>query len=108
MVTRDGDSANFNLTLNISPQSLDGLLVREKISSEQVLILKIKKPDYLGQSKWELQFDDRIREAKILDDVWLRKFQSRDEDVRPGDAIKGLVRVEVSYGFGGRRDCNSL
>ncbi len=74
---------------------VEELLTREVIPSQTVLILKVKKPDYLGTSKWEFVFEHAI-EAKILDVDWLVRFQNRREDVRPGDAIRAEVLTEVS------------
>ena len=37
--------------------------------------------------------------ARIEDTNWLRSFQAREIDVRPGDALRCLATVEHSYGF---------
>ena len=62
------------------------------------MILPVKKPDYLGNSMWGLRHGKRNIEAKILDEAWLRRFQNREEDVRPGDALQCLVATELLYG----------
>jgi hypothetical protein len=33
-----------------------------------------------------------------MDDAWLQRFQNRDIDVRPGDALKCLATIERHYG----------
>ncbi len=63
------------------------------------MILIVKKPDYLGQSKWDLRYGKKAITAKINDDVWLANFQNRTEDVRPGDALDCIVEIEIGYGF---------
>jgi hypothetical protein len=93
--------ANFNRTFQFSMESLEDLLTRETISNEATLILKVKKPDYLGESRWEFHFENRTIEAKIRDMEWLGKFQSREEDVRPGDALKARVSTEIRYSYEG-------
>lgn len=98
-ISNDGD-ANLNLTFQFSISEMEALLTSEILSSESVMILKVKKPDYLGESKWEFVFGRGI-EAKILDAEWLSSFQSRSEDVRPGDALRALVKTEVRYGYEG-------
>jgi len=50
---------------------------------------------------WEFRFQERPMEAKILDVEWLRKFQQRTADVRPGDALRARVKSKVSYGYDG-------
>lgn len=91
----------FNLDFQISPEQIEDLITREEIQSKTTMIMKVKKPDYLGESKWEFIFDNHIIQVKILDDSWLSDFQERKLDVRPGDSIKAdvLVRVKYDYDF---------
>lgn len=98
-ISEDGD-ARLNLSLEFSISEMEELLTSEIISSESSMILKVKKPDYLGESKWEFVFQHGI-EAKILDTEWLTKFQNRGVDVRPGDALRAQVRTEIRYGYEG-------
>ena len=63
------------------------------------MILKVKKPDYLGASMWELRHGEHNWSARIEDDEWLHRFQTRDVDVRPGDSLRALVRTDVRYGY---------
>jgi len=51
----DDDKVDFNLEFNLVPESLEDLLVQETLSSESELLLKVKKPDYLGESMWEFR-----------------------------------------------------
>lgn len=94
----ENGTANFNLNLNIAPKTLEELITKETISSESTMILKVKKPDYLGDSMWEFHYDHVIR-AKILHEEWVNDFQNRKIDVRPGDAIRARVRTIVRYGY---------
>lgn len=63
------------------------------------MILAVKKPDYLGASRWELRHGKRTISAKIEDISFLRRFQGRQIDVRPGDALRCMVQSELRYGF---------
>lgn len=94
-------AANFNLEFHIATDSLEALLTERTITNRAELLLKVKKPDYLGDSRWELRHGTRTVPAKIEDDGWLRKFQARQVNVRPGDALWAKVRIEVSYGHDG-------
>lgn len=49
--------------------------------------LKVKKPDLLGHSQWQLKFHDRTVPSAIEDHSWLSRFQSREVTLRPGDAL---------------------
>lgn len=91
----------FNRELIISEEIVRDVLTKEVIKSSGKRIVKVKKPDYLGQSMWALQYDGRAIEAKITDLIWLTKFQHRDEDVRPGDSLSVMLYEEISYGYEG-------
>ena len=98
MLTPEGDVA-FNLSLKISPDALRDLLIKERLSNDSELILKVKRPDYLGDSMWDFKLGDHPIQAKIVDRDWLKGFQEREIDVRPGDAIRAIVRQTIYYGY---------
>ncbi|HPM77246.1 MAG TPA: hypothetical protein PK961_09155 [bacterium] len=101
LVVSDGKTAPFNMGFKISQEKLEEFLTKEIEKSKCTMILKIKKPDYLGDSRWDFRHGQSIFSAKIVDQIWLRDFQSRKIDVRPGDAIKAEVETETSYGYDG-------
>ena len=92
-------NATFNLELSISPDNLDDLITKEKIESNSRMILKVKKPDYLGESMWEFKHENKLIKAKLSDVDWVDRFQKRKVDVRPGDSIRADVRITVKYGY---------
>lgn len=92
-------SIRINRNLEISNEIVREVLTKEVIRSSGKRIVKVKKPDYLGQSMWGLQYDGRAIEAKIVDLDWLAKFQSRQVDVRPGDSLRVVLYEEISYGY---------
>lgn len=96
--TKDNDKATFNLSLDFSPEKIEDLLTKEKISNESTIILKIKKPDYLGSSMWEFRHNNKTIPAKILHESWLIQFQQRKIDIRPGDSIKAKINTIIKYG----------
>jgi len=65
------------------------------------MILKVKKPDYLGESKWDFRHGGRSFPAKIIHKVWLESFQNREIDIRPGDSIRTMVEMTDKYDFDG-------
>jgi len=95
------NAIKFNKDLNISNEVVREVLTKEVIEISGKRILKVKKPDYLGQSMWAFQLENRAIEAKVTDRIWLQKFQNRGEDVRPGDSLRVLLYEEVSYGYEG-------
>ena len=42
--------ARFNLGFKITPESIEDLIAKEILTLQGEMILKVKKPDYLGQS----------------------------------------------------------
>ncbi|MDX2193035.1 MAG: hypothetical protein NW201_06755 [Gemmatimonadales bacterium] len=97
----DEESTLISAPRGLSNERIEELLTQEVIVSETEALLLVKKPDYLGNSRWEFRLDDRTIEAKVLDEAWLRRFQSGGIALRPGDALRALVRAEAYRGFEG-------
>lgn len=105
----DGDKASY-LTVEEEPiqfdisarwpiEKLDEMTIKETVRFERMpMTLIVKKPDYLGNSKWEFRHGKKPITAKIEDDEWLKAFQARSVDVRPGDALKCILTVAHNYG----------
>ena len=80
--------------------ALEDLSVKETTILENISMnLIVKKPDYLGSSKWDVRHGTKIISAKIEHEEWLTRFQNRQFDIRPGDALKCKVTIEHRYGF---------
>jgi hypothetical protein len=97
LITTDGKTG-FNLDFRITDQTIEDLTVEENLSHEEEMILKVKKPDFLGESKWEFIYERSI-EVKIEDSEWLIKFQNGEEPISPGDSLRAKVHVDVKYGY---------
>ena len=94
-------TSNFNPSLQVSPIIVREMLTKENIENVGIRILKVKKPDFLGNSKWSCKYKGTSYDAAINDKQWLIKFQNRLVNLQPGDAIKAKVREIVSYGYYG-------
>jgi hypothetical protein len=94
----DGQSI-YNRRLHVSEAIVQELVTRETIPTEGERIIKVKKPDYLGTSKWEFKYAGHAVEAKILDAAWLHRFQSNLEPLSPGDSLRVILREVVAYGY---------
>jgi hypothetical protein len=101
-ITADGAdavAADFDLTINWSPEELIELAIKERAKFENMpMTLIIKRPDYLGTSMWDFRHGRQAISAKIADREWLAKFHGRQIDVRPGDALRCLATLERGYG----------
>ena len=83
-----------------SKETAISMLKEKELNNEIRAMLCVKKPDYLGKSRWVLVFEGKSIEAPILDCDWLGKFQNREIDVRPGDSLYSRVKVTTIYGSG--------
>lgn len=77
---------------NISEDSLK-LQLRVNKSTSPVK-LKVKKPDFLGNSMWSFVLD-KVLSAKIEDTLWLEKFQKGEVSIPPGSYLDVLLRTEI-------------
>lgn len=91
--------SKFNAEFEVSQAMVQELVTREKIAAKGERIVKIKKPDYLGTSKWEFKYAGRAVEAKILHKEWLQRFQNNQVSLNPGDSLRVILNEEVSYGY---------
>jgi len=69
--------------------------------AENEMILKVKKPDFLGESMWDMRHGTGTIQVRISDKEWLDKFQDRKIDVRPGDSIRAMVKISHKYDYDG-------
>ena len=100
MVVSENEIAHFNLSSRIDIENIQFLATREtQIHSIPSMVLVVKKPDYLGNSMWDFRYGKKSISARMEHSEWLDQFQQRRVDVRPGDALKCQVRMEVLYGY---------
>jgi len=93
---------SFNLSMRVDVSEIEDLAIRETIDNpETVMLLAVKKPDFLGESQWEFKHGSKTIRAKVADESWLFDFKARKIDVRPGDALRCIVVVSYDYGFDG-------
>lgn len=92
---------DFNLTLYIAPETIEQLITAEELESVATMIMKVKKPDFLGSSQWEFRHGKGIFLATIADSDWLALFQDGAVPIVPGDAVRADVLTQVRYGFDG-------
>jgi len=83
----------------LDDEAKEQILTQEISTEETTLLLKVKKPDYLGQSRWLFHHDKHPIEANIDDKEWLAAFQNREIIIRPGDSLKARLKTEVRKGY---------
>lgn len=96
------ETRSFDLNIRVNISEIEELAIRETIENPQtVMLLAVKKPDFLGDSQWEFKHGKRTIKARVADETWLSDFRNREIDVRPGDALRCIVVVSYDYGFDG-------
>jgi len=65
--------------------------------SEGEIILTIRKPDMVGNSKWQFTRGRFPVFAKITDEEWLGKFHERGVSLQSGDAMRCKVRFTYIF-----------
>jgi len=109
-VLTEGDSAYYgkdepNLqihsTCNVDIDAIIEDLSNSVLDEDSVLILKIKKADLLGNSKWIFKHDDRTIEANIFHADWLEIFHSGSIPIASGDAMKVRLLAKHKYDTNG-------
>ncbi|MFZ1520030.1 MAG: hypothetical protein WAU11_14720 [Ignavibacteriaceae bacterium] len=97
----DEGTVSINKNFNYDSETVEDLLTKETLSNRNEMILKVKKPDYLGESMWDFKHGDRAIQAKIIDMDWLSDFHLRKYDIRPGDSLRAVLETQIKYGFNG-------
>lgn len=97
--TSQGEEATFNLDFNITPETIESLVTKNVIENTTEMIVKLRKPDYLGDSKWEFRYSNKTFNANIEDTGWLELFHRGELDIRPGDALRVRVKTTIHYGY---------
>jgi hypothetical protein len=87
----------INKKFRFPEDMIEQLCTGEELTNEATLILKIKKADLLGDSKWTLINGRTSIDAKILDDEWLNRYHDREVAVYPGDALKARIKTVTTY-----------
>jgi hypothetical protein len=94
----DGQS-EINTGFRVTPERIEEVLTQRTIVNQRDLILKVKKPDFLGDSMWDFRHDNKKLTAKIADSKWLEQFHQRKVTLYSGDALDVAAEETVKYGY---------
>lgn len=100
-INNDDGEAVIDAGFAVTDEDIKNLLVEQTLENTSELILMVRKPDFLGETKWEFRFNRRSLSVAIVDKDWLSNFQSGEVDIRPGDALHVKMKERVSYDFNG-------
>jgi len=93
----DGECIKLQPQTEVFIDSIKTSLISKTLTSENIIILKIKKPDYLGDSRWDFKHDKTALQAKIEDSQWMDKFHKKQITIGPGDALEVKMKTIVDY-----------
>lgn len=102
-ISLDGDDGRAVIAagFSVTDEDINKLLIEQTLENISELILMVRKPDFLGETKWDFRFNRRNLSVSIIDKDWLSSFQSGDIDIRPGDALRVLMKEKVAYDLNG-------
>lgn len=96
-----GITTGFNNTFHVDAEFAEELLTDETITNRSEVLLRVKKPDYLGESMWEFVHAGHVIRAKIEDHDWVVAFQFQRIEVRPGDSLRVVLETTTHHGSDG-------
>jgi hypothetical protein len=88
-------NARFNPHFNTA--NLQALLVTETQNTENEYLVKAKRPDFMGESMWELVLKGHTITAKMADTAWLDDFHEGRVDFRPSDYLRIKLQTETTF-----------
>ena len=95
--TEEGDVYEVDLTKTWMPAEIVTVADTTEKHSEGTLILTIRKPDLLGNAKWQFTHGSAVVHAPIKDEKWIRRFHAGRVALYAGDALR--CRVRFTYVF---------
>lgn len=103
VVTIESDEGRTSVSpdLVITKENIAEILAGQSISNPAERILKVRKPDFLGNSMWEFRHQNKSFPCRILDEQWLADFRSGAQVITPGDALRVKVYETTTYGTDG-------
>ncbi len=102
VIIGEGQTTPFNKNFIITEEDIDTILTKKSDTVRDTISLMVKKPDYLGSSKWLCRSTEgQMMEIKILDKEWLGDFQKAQKILLPGDSIQAIVETRIDYDYQG-------
>ena len=90
-------SGNVRINPNFDTSNLRALLATNTETSENEYLVKIKRPDFMGEAMWELVLKNHTIPAKMADTAWLEEFHQGLVDVRPNDYLSIRLRTDTTF-----------
>lgn len=95
--TDDGKVYEVDLTKTWEPAEIVPVADTTEKHSEGTVILTIRKPDLLGDTKWQFTHGTAIVYASIKDERWLARLRDGKIALHSGDALRCKVRFTYVF-----------
>lgn len=95
----NGERVGVSRALRMTQEDVERLTVAQAPTYDSEVVLPVKKPDFIGESRWEFILENHVIEAKMLDFDWLERFRRQRVALLPGSMLRVMLRQTISVGF---------
>jgi hypothetical protein len=85
----------------IGLKEIEESLTDKVIENTVRMFLLVRKPDFLGDSKWEFKHDKNPLLANIADQTWIESFREGSIALHPGDSMEIELHTISKYNRNG-------
>jgi hypothetical protein len=96
-----GAISRINKKFRMDEEQTGALLAGEKVTRSSTVLLRVKKPVYIGESMWEFVHAGHGMRARIVDHEWVMEFQLLKIEVRPGDSLRVVLETTTEHDMSG-------
>jgi hypothetical protein len=96
---RRGGSVRISSKLELTSDDVERLSVASSPVYDSEVTIKVKRPDFIGDSRWEFILGNHAIEAKMLDLEWMNEFRKQRVPLLPGASLRVTLRQSISMGF---------
>lgn len=93
-----GQTYDMNKAFTVDETKIEKEYIETEVVKNQEVSIQVKKPDYVGTSKWTVVYNEKSVDAKIMDEKWLGKFQNSElppsEFPSPKDTM--VVKADIT------------
>jgi len=104
--TELGDVIIPDITVHADQAKDDG--PQQTVVNTGIEFFKIKSPDMLGSSQWQVLRNGRNTRVDMLHQRWLDAYHAREFSILPGDSLKCAFEETVTYDSSGNEIDRSL
>lgn len=97
MTDAEGNTIVLNKKFRLPMSDISQFCSGEIIENDTECILKVRRPDFLGETEWDFRLQDQAIKGAIKDTEWLNRCLSRKITVLPGDSLRVILHDTATY-----------